>query len=112
MWRIRKDLIKFAEVIILDYFQQRYTLVRSPIHEFLQWAKSSLRNQWVELKYSFITGCRKSYFETIVLTDNFIVTVYHLSYICGKKRLHKWRGSVISATLHDKLSTNSSNFCR
>jgi len=40
----------------------------------------------------FQTGCRK-FFENILLTDNFIVTVYHLSYICGKRHSHKWRES-------------------
>jgi len=93
MWRIRKANIKLAEVIILDQFLQRYTVVRSPIHEFRQLAQSTLRNQRVELQYSFITGCRKSFFENILLTDNFMVTVYHLSYICGKKHLQKWRES-------------------
>jgi len=69
MWRIRKDHIKLAEVIILDHFLQGYTVVRSPIHEFLQLAQRTLRNQRVELQYSFITGCRKSFFEKILLTD-------------------------------------------
>ena len=62
-------------VIILDHFLQRYTVVRSPIHEFLQLAQSTLRNQRVELQYSFITGCRKTFFENILLADKFIVTV-------------------------------------
>jgi len=57
-----EDHIKLAEVIILDHFLQRYTVVRSPIHEFRQLAQSILQNQWVELQYSFITGCRKSFF--------------------------------------------------
>jgi len=93
MWRIRKDNIKLAEVIILDQFLQRYNIARSPIHEFLQLAQSTLRNQWVELQYSFISGCRKSFFENMLLIDNFIFTVYHVWYICGKKHLHKWRES-------------------
>jgi len=93
MWRIRKDHIKLAKVIILDYFLQRYSAVRSPIHKLLQLAQSTLQNQRVELHYSSITGCRKSFFENVLLTDNFIVTVYHLSYICGKKHFHKWRES-------------------
>jgi hypothetical protein len=93
MWRIRKDHIKLAKVIILDHFLQRYSVVRSPIHELLQLAQNTLRNQSVELQYSFITGCRKALFENVLLTDKFIVTVYHLSYICGKKHLHKWRES-------------------
>jgi len=87
MQGIGEDHIKLADVIILDHFLQRYTLVRSPIHEFRQLAQSTLRNQKVEL------GCRKSFFKNILLTDNFIVTVYYLSYICGKKHLHKWRES-------------------
>jgi len=78
MSRIRKDHIKLAEVIILDHFLQRNTVVRKPIHEILQLAQSTLRNQRVELQYYSITGCRKSFFEYILLTDNFIVTVYHL----------------------------------
>ena len=90
MWRIRKANIIFPEVIILDKFLKRYTVVRSPIHEFLQLAQSPLRNQRVELQYSFVTGCHKSFFENILLTDNVMVTVYHL-YICGKKHFHKWR---------------------
>ena len=93
MWEIRKDHIKLAEVIILDHLLQRYTVVRSPIHDYLQLAQSTLRNQRVELQYSFITGCRKSFFENILLTDKFFVTVYHLSYISGKKHLHKRRES-------------------
>jgi len=93
MWKIRKDHINLAVVIILDHFLQRYTVVRSPIHEFLQLAQSTLRNQRVELQYSFITGCSKTFFENIALTDKIIVTVYHLSYTCGKKHLHKWRES-------------------
>jgi len=93
MSRIRKYHIKLAEVIILDHFC-RYTVVPSSIHEFLQFAHSTLRSQRVELQHSFIAGGCKSFFENILLTDNFIVTVYHLSYICGKRHLHKWRGSV------------------
>jgi len=93
MRRIRKDHIKLAKVIILDHFLQRYTVVLSPIHEVLQLAQSTLRNQRIELQYSFITGCCKSFFKNILLTDKFIVTVYHFSYICGKKLIHKWRES-------------------
>jgi len=59
MWRIRKDHMKLAEVIILDHFLQRYSVVRLPIHELLQLAQSTLRNQKVELQFSFITGCRR-----------------------------------------------------
>ena len=41
----------------------------------------------------YIQCCRKSYLENIVLTDNLNVTVCHLSWICSKKLIHKWRGS-------------------
>ena len=112
MWKIRKDHIKLAEVIILDYFLQRYTVVRSPIHEFLQLAQSTLRNQRVELQYSFITSCRKSFLKTYSYLINSLspsitcrTFVARNIYINGEK-------AVISATLHDILSTNSSNFCR
>jgi len=44
MSSVKKDLIKLAQVINLDYFLQRYTVVRLPIHEFLQLAKFTLRN--------------------------------------------------------------------
>jgi len=64
MWRIRKDNIKLAEVIVLDQFLQRYTVVRLPIHEFLQLAQSTLRKQMVELQYPFVTCCRKSSLKT------------------------------------------------
>jgi len=37
-------------------------------------------------------GGRKSCFENKFLTDNFNVTLYHLSYICGKKHYHKYPG--------------------
>jgi len=64
MWKIRIDHIKLAEVIILDHFLQRYIVVQSPIHECLQLAQSTLRNKRVELQYSFITGCRKTFLKT------------------------------------------------
>ena len=91
MWRIIKDNIKLVDIIILDQFLQGYTVVRSPIHEFLQLAQSTLRNQRVELQYSFVTVCRKSFLKTYSKLITSFVTVYHLSYICGKKHLHKWR---------------------
>jgi len=34
-----------AQVIILDHFLQRYSIVPSPIHEFLKLAQFTLRNQ-------------------------------------------------------------------
>ena len=54
-------------------------------------------------------GCRKSFFENVLLNDNFIFTITYRTfvarniYINGKK-------AVISAILHDKHSTNSSTF--
>jgi len=45
MTRVRKDHIGLAQVIIIDHFLQRYTVVRSPIHEFLQLAQFTLRNR-------------------------------------------------------------------
>ena len=75
----KSEIILTWLVIILDHFLERYTVVRSPIHELRQLAQSTLRNQSVELQYSFITGCCKSFFENILLSDNFMVNVYHLS---------------------------------
>jgi hypothetical protein len=37
--------------------------------------------------------CLKSCFENIFVTDKLNVTVNNMSHICGKKCLHKWRGS-------------------
>ena len=88
MWKIRKDHIKLPEIIILDHFLLRYNVVLSTIHEFLQLAQSTLRNQGSNFSTLLVTGCRKSFFENIFLTGKFIVTVYHLSYICCKKHLH------------------------
>jgi len=45
MSSVEIDRIKLAQVINLDYFLQRYTVVRSPIHEFLQLAQIILRNR-------------------------------------------------------------------
>jgi len=45
MSSVGKDLIKSSQVYILDHFLQRYTVVRSPIHEFLQLAQFTLRNE-------------------------------------------------------------------
>jgi len=45
MSSVTKDLIKLAQVINLDHYLQNYTVVRSPIQEFLQLAQFTLRNQ-------------------------------------------------------------------
>ena len=45
MSSVRNDHIKLAQVIILDHFLQRYTIVRSPIHELLQLAQFILGNE-------------------------------------------------------------------
>jgi len=43
MSSVTKEL-KLVQVINLDYFLQRYTEVRSPIHKFLQLAHFTFRN--------------------------------------------------------------------
>jgi hypothetical protein len=43
MSNVRKDHNKLAQVLILDHFLQKYTVVRSPIHEFLQLGQFTLR---------------------------------------------------------------------
>jgi len=45
MTSVPKNFIKLGQVINLDYFLQKYTVDRSPIHEFLQLAQFTLRNQ-------------------------------------------------------------------
>jgi len=42
-----KDLLKLPQVTILDHFLQRYTVVRSLIHDFFSW-----RNSHYEIKGS------------------------------------------------------------
>jgi len=112
MSRFRKDHIKMAEVIIVDNFLQIYS--------------RSIVNTWISLvgaihitkskgrtSLLFHNGLSEVFFENILLIDNIIATVYHISYICckihGKINDEK---AFISAKLHDKLSKNSSNFCR
>jgi len=82
MSSFRKDHIKLAEVIILYYFLQIYS--------------SSIVNTWIFLvgaiqitkskgrsSVFFHYGLSQVFFENLLLTDNYFVTVYHLSYICG-----------------------------
>jgi len=42
---VRKNLIKLTQVKICDHFLQTYTVVRAPIHEYLQLSQFILRNQ-------------------------------------------------------------------
>jgi len=92
MSRIRKDHIKLAEVIILDHFLQIYSnsiVIRliSPVGAF-HISKSKARTSVL-----FHNRLPQGIFENILLTDDFFVTIYQLSYICGKRHLHKWRES-------------------